>query len=602
MRFVDLAATSAAVTATSGRRAKVELLAAALRSLAPGEVPAGSGYLAGELRQRQTGVGGASLRDLPPPAAEPTLTLAAVDATIDEIAAVHGPGSQARRRDLLGRLFAAATADEQRMLVGLFSGELRQGAQVGLLTEAVARAAEVPVPTVRRALLLAGDLRTVAAAALRGGAAALAEFGLQVGRPLSPMLAQSAPSVDAALASIGVPAVVDVKLDGIRIQVHRSGADIAVFTRSLDEITGRVPEVVAAVRSLPGREMVLDGEAIGLDETGRPLPFQQTSSRAARRGAAPPGSALPAADAVGTDAVGTDTGDTGAVGTDTGDTGAEDTGAVGVDAAGTGEAAAWADAAERAEAATVDAGFPGGSHAAGAAQVAPAVRAAAARTGDSVLMPYFFDLLHLDGEDLIDRPGRERWSVLARAVDPALLVGRVTVDDTEQAGAAFAAALDAGQEGVVVKALDAPYEAGRRGASWIKVKPRHTLDLVVLAVEWGSGRRKGWLSNLHLGARDPRTGEFVMLGKTFKGLTDETLRWQTERFLALAVEHGDWVVRVRPEQVVEIAFDGVQTSSRYPGGMALRFARVLRYRHDKTAAEADTVDAVRAIHAGRPAR
>jgi DNA ligase-1 len=537
VRFLDLAATSAAVGATGGRRAKVELLAAALRALDPAEVPAGAGYLAGELRQRQTGVGWASLRELPPPAVESTLTVAGVDAAIEEIAAVRGAGSQARRRELVGRLFAAATADEQRLLVGLFSGELRQGAQAGLLADAVARAADVPAAVVRRALLLAGDLRAVAVAALAGGADALAAFGLQVGRPLAPMLAQSAPSVDEALTATGVPAVVDVKLDGIRIQVHRSGQDIAVFTRSLDDITARLPEVVAAVRALPARELVLDGEAIGLDATGRPLPFQQTSSRAARR---PPSST-------------------------------------------------GSDSATRRTTAS----------AAGSGQVAPAVRAAAGSAGETVLTPYFFDLLHLDGADLIDRPGRERWSALAGVADPALLVGRVEVNGPEQAGAAFAAAVDAGQEGVVVKDPAAPYDAGRRGSAWVKVKPRHTLDLVVLAVEWGSGRRQGWLSNLHLGARDPRTGEFVMLGKTFKGLTDELLRWQTERFLGLAVERGDWVVRVRPEQVVEIAFDGVQTSSRYPGGMALRFARVVRYRDDKSAAEADTIDAVRALHAGR---
>ncbi|MFI7489418.1 ATP-dependent DNA ligase [Micromonospora echinaurantiaca] len=525
MRFIDLAATSAAVGATSGRRAKVELLAEALRRLDPAEIAAGAGWLAGELRQRQTGVGWASLRDLPPAAEQPTLTVTAVDAAIDEIAAVHGPGSQARRRALLGALFGAATADEQRLLTALFSGELRQGAQAGLLADAVAKAAGVPLTAVRRALLLAGDLRAVAVAALTGGAAALATFGLRVGRPLAPMLAQSAPSVDEALAATGTPAVVDVKLDGIRIQVHRSGSEIAVFTRSLDDITTRVPEVVAAVRALPARELVLDGEAIGLDATGRPLPFQETASRAARR-------TTPSTT--------------------------------------------------------------------GRAPVAPAVLAAAETTGQPVLTPYFFDLLHLDGADLIDLPGRDRWAALAGAVDASLLVGRMEVDGPEQAGVAFAAAVDAGQEGVVVKSPEAPYDAGRRGAAWVKVKPRHTLDLVVLAVEWGSGRRTGWLSNLHLGARDPRTGEFVMLGKTFKGLTDELLRWQTERFLDLAVEKGDWVVRVRPEQVVEIAFDGVQTSSRYPGGMALRFARVVRYRDDKTAAEADTIDAVRAIHAGRP--
>jgi DNA ligase-1 len=530
VRFLELAATSAAVTATSGRRAKVELLAAALRGLQPDEIIAGSGYLAGELRQRQTGVGYASLRDLPAPADQPMLTVAGVDAAIAEIAAVSGGGSQARRRALLGALFAAATGDEQRLLVGLFSGELRQGAQAGLLAEAIAQAAEVPVPTVRRALLLAGDLKSVAAAALTGGAGALDQFTLQVGRPLAPMLAQSAASVDEALAATGSPAVVDVKLDGIRIQVHRSGDDIAVFTRSLDEITSRVPEVVAAVRALPAREIVLDGEAIALDAEGRPRPFQETASRAATRGAR-----------------------------------------------------------RRVTPSAV-----------GAAPAAPAVLGAAGTAGATVLTPCFFDLLHLDGADLLDAPGRDRWAALAAAVDAPLLVGRVSVDTADQASEAFAAAVDAGQEGIVVKAPDAPYDAGRRGAAWVKVKPRHTLDLVVLAVEWGSGRRQGWLSNLHLGARDPETGGFVMLGKTFKGLTDELLRWQTERFLTLAVERGDWVVRVRPEQVVEIAFDGVQNSSRYPGGVALRFARVVRYRDDKTAAEADTIAAVRAIHAGRP--
>ncbi|MFD1321861.1 ATP-dependent DNA ligase [Micromonospora sonneratiae] len=540
MRFLDLAATSAAVAATPGRRAKVDLLAVALRGLDPDEIPAGSGYLAGELRQRQTGVGYASLRDLPPPAEQPTLTVGGVDAAIAGIAAVHGAGSQARRRELLGALFAAATVDEQRMLVGLFSGELRQGAQAGLLADAVARAADVPAEAVRRALLLAGDLKVVAVAALTGGAAALSEFTLRVGRPLAPMLAQSASSVDDALTATGTPAVVDVKLDGIRIQVHRSGTDIAVFSRSLDEITARVPEVVAAVRALPAREMVLDGEAIALDATGRPRPFQETASRAATRG----GRQRVSAELSGTT--------------------------------------------------SAELGRP-----ARPARPAPAVRAAAGTTGETVLTPYFFDLLHLDGTDLLDAPGRERWSVLADAVGAPLLVGRVAVDTGEEAAAAFAAALDAGQEGVVVKAPDAPYAAGRRGAAWVKVKPRHTLDLVVLAVEWGSGRRSGWLSNLHLGARDPRTGGFVMLGKTFKGLTDELLRWQTERFLALAVDRGEWVVRVRPEQVVEIAFDGVQTSSRYPGGVALRFARVVRYRDDKTAAEADTIEAVRAIHTGR---
>ena len=509
MLFADVAATSAAVSAVSGRKAKVELLADALRRLDPGELAAGSAYLAGELRQRQTGVGYASLRDQPPPAETATLTVAAVDAAIADISVVGGAGSQARRKALLHALFGAATADEQRLLVGLFGGELRQGAQAGLLADAIARAGDVPLTAVRRALLLSGDLKQVAVAALTGGAAALSEFSLRVGTPLTPMLAQSAPDVAAALLATGTPATVDAKLDGIRIQVHRSGDEIAVFTRSLDDITTRLPDVVAAVRALPAREIVLDGEAMALDTTGRPRPFQETSSRAATRGARAGRSAGPSA--------------------------------------------------------------------------GPA------------LVPWFFDLLHLDGTDLLDEPGRVRWAALADALPAELIVGRRTVETEEQAAEAFAEALAAGQEGVVVKAQEAPYDVGRRGSAWVKVKPRHTLDLVVLAVEWGHGRRRGWLSNLHLGARDPRTGEFVMLGKTFKGLTDELLRWQTERFKELAVEDNGWVVTVRPEQVVEIAFDGVQTSPRYPGGVALRFARVLRYRDDKRADEADTIDMVKSL-------
>nr|BFE75988.1 ATP-dependent DNA ligase [Actinoplanes digitatis] len=405
VQFLDLAATSAAVSATSGRKAKIDLLAAALRRLDPAELAAGSAYLAGELRQRQTGVGYAGLRDRPAPAAEPTLTVAEVDARIAEISVVSGVGSQARRRELLAGLFGRATADEQRLLVGLFSGELRQGAQAGLLADAIARAAEVPIAEVRRALLLSGDLKQVAVAALTGGSAALAEFSLRVGTPLTPMLASSAPDVGAALLATGAPATVDVKLDGIRIQVHRSGDEVAVFTRSLDDITSRLPDVVAAVRTLPAREIVLDGEAMALDARGRPRPFQETSSRAATRGARRGGEAGPSA--------------------------------------------------------------------------GPA------------LVPYFFDLLHLDGTDLLDEPGRVRWAALADALPAGLIVGRRTVETEEQAAEAFAAALAADQEGIVVKAQEAPYDVGRRGAAWVKVKPRHTLDLVVLAVEWGHGLAPG---------------------------------------------------------------------------------------------------------------
>ena len=500
MKFAELAATSAAVAQTTGRKAKVELLAAALRGLAPDEIEPGAAYLSGALRQRQTGVGWASLREVPPPAATATLTVAEVDRAAAGLAEVVGAGSQARRRELLHRLFGAATAAEQLLLRGLFSGELRQGAAAGVLAEAVARAAAVPATAVRRALLLAGDLPVVARAALTGGSAGLAGFSLRLGTPLAPMLAATAASPAEALAVTGSPALVDTKLDGIRVQVHADRDDVAVYSRSLDVLTGRMPEVVAAVRALPVRQVVLDGEVLALDPAGRPRPFSQTASRAATRGG-------------------------------------------------------W--------------------------QVQ--------------LTPYFFDVLHLDGGDLLDAPLSERIGALAGAVPPERQVTRTTAQRPEQVAAALATAVDAGQEGVVVKSLTAPYEAGRRGGAWVKVKPRHTLDLVVLAAEWGHGRRRGWLSNLHLGARDPATGGFVMLGKTFKGLTDELLRWQTERFQELAVERNDWLVRVRPEQVVEIALDGVQASPRYPGGVTLRFARVVRYRDDKPASEADTIDTVRGL-------
>jgi len=501
--FADLAATSAAVAATSGRKAKIDLLADTLRRLrdepSAEAIAAGAAYLSGELRQRQTGVGYATLRDLPAPADVPTLTVADVDAAFAAMATASGKGSQAERRGLVSALFGAATEDERRMLIGVLGGELRQGAQAGLLVEAIARAADLELSTVRRALLLAGDLKSVAVAALTGGAAALADYSLTVGRPLAPMLAQSAATVAEALEDTGIPAAADVKIDGVRIQVHRDGDDIAVFSRSLDDLTGRMPGVVATVRALPLRSAVLDGEAVGLNDAGRAIPFQETASKAARR------------------------------------------------------------------------------------------------DGVSILHPFFFDLLHLDGTDLLDEPGVRRWAALADAVPAALRVEQTMLSSVEDGDRAFAAAIDGGHEGLVIKAANAPYDVGRRGAAWVKVKPRHTLDLVVLGVEWGHGRRKGWLSNLHLGARDPETGGFVMLGKTFKGMTDEMLRWQTERLRQLAVDDNGWVVTVRPELVVEIAFDGVQHSPRYPGGVALRFARVLRYREDKPASEADTIDTVRKL-------
>jgi ATP-dependent DNA ligase I len=519
--LIRIAEVSRAVAATSARLAKIDMLAAALREAGPLEVPIAVAYLSGELPQRQIGVGWAALRSGFPAAAEATLTLSEVDAGLSAIGAISGPGSVAARKSLVGELFGRAKGEEQQFLFGLLSGELRQGALEGVMTDAVARAASVPAGQVRRAMMLRGSLGAVAAAALAGGGEALAAFGLEVGRPVRPMLAASAPSISDALAKIGGPGVsapveraveravecaVEWKLDGIRIQAHLAGGSVRLFTRTLDEITGRLPEVVAALAKLPVRAAVLDGELIALREDGRPLPFQDTASRAA---------------------------------------------------SGPGDGTA----------------------------AIPAVP----------LSVFLFDALHLDGADLIDLEYWRRHAELTWAVPADLLMPRLVTNSADEAAAFFRDAVAHGHEGVVVKSLDAPYAAGRRGAGWIKVKPRHTLDLVVLAVEWGHGRRRGWLSNLHLGARDPDTGGFVMLGKTFKGLTDELLGWQTERLLALEDRRDSWTVYVRPELVVEIAFDGVQRSPRYPGGLALRFARVLRYREDKTAAEADTIATVRAL-------
>ena len=494
-----MAEASEAVAATSSRLAKIEVLARALHDAGPAEVTIAVAYLSGELPQRQIGVGWATLRQAPPPAGEPTLTLTEVDAVFSAIGAVAGPGSQATRKQLVDELFGRATAQEQSFLLRLLSGELHQGALEGVMTEAIARAAEVPSAEVRRALMLSGSMTTVAETALAQGSGGLRGFGLQVGRPIGPMLASSAATIKDALAKI-TPAAVEWKMDGIRVQVHLLGGQVRLFTRTLDDITGRLPDVVAELSLLPARDAVLDGELVALQEDGRPYPFQVTASRTSRR---------------------------------------------------TGEPAAG-------------------------------------------LSAFLFDIVHLDGEDLIDRPGAERFEALARVVPERLRMPRLVTSSVAEATAFFDDSVAYGHEGVVVKSLDTPYTAGRRGAGWIKVKPRHTLDLVILAAEWGHGRRRGWLSNLHLGARDPETGGFVMLGKTFKGLTDQMLTLQTERLLALENSRDDYTVYVRPELVAEIAFDGVQRSPRYPGGIALRFARVLRYREDKRASEADTLETVRA--------
>ncbi|MDN4163055.1 ATP-dependent DNA ligase [Nocardioides abyssi] len=519
MLLADVVATSRVVAATRSRKAKVAAVAELLGRLVadgttpdPDEVATVVSYVAGSLRQRRTGLGWRSLGSLPAPADQPTLTVTGVHEAFGSIAALAGPGSQAARADAVADLFGRATEEEQTWLRGLVTGEVRQGALDALVQEGVAAAGEVPLAAVRRAAMLAGSTVAVAVAALTGGEEALAGFGLEVGRPVLPMLASSATSTAEAMAKAGGGAgtagevAIDTKLDGIRIQVHRDGDDVLVATRSLDDITARLPEVVEVARSLPAQRFVLDGEAIALDADGRPRPFQETASRTAQ-----------------------------------------------------------------------------------------------ASDGRVAVTPYFFDLLHLDGRDLLDSPGTERLAALDALVPEAHRVARLVTADVAEADAFVARVLAAGHEGVVVKDLTAAYDAGRRGAAWVKVKPVLTLDLVVLAVEWGSGRRQGWLSNIHLGARDPATGGFVMLGKTFKGMTDEVLAWQTERFLGLATSRDPYAVQVRPEQVVEIALDGVQRSTRYPGGVALRFARVVRYRDDKRPDEVDTIDDVRALLTGRAA-
>jgi DNA ligase-1 len=512
MLLADIVATSTEVAATRSRKAKTAAFAELFSRVAASsaeEIETVTSYLAGSLRQRRTGLGWRSMQALPPPAAEPSLTVLEVHEAFERIAAVSGSGSQQARATATAELFGRATAAEQPWLRGVVTGEVRQGALDSLVQEGLAAAGGVPLVAVRRAAMMAGSTVAVSVAALTGGEEALAAFVLEVGRPVLPMLASSATTVEAAMAKAGGgpdrPVAIDTKLDGIRIQVHRRGDDVVVATRSLEDITARLPEVVEVTRALPATDLVLDGEVLALDDQGRPRPFQETASRTA---------------------------------------------------------------------------MAAGVH----------------------LTPYFFDLLHLDGRDLVDAPGSERLEALAGLVPEEHLVPRLVTADVAEAEAFTSTVLDLGHEGVVVKDLAAPYDAGRRGSAWVKVKPVHTLDLVVLAVEWGSGRRRGWLSNIHLGARDDSAeGGFVMLGKTFKGMTDEMLAWQTARFTELALDpagvRDHHVVEVRPEQVVEIAFDGLQRSTRYPGGLALRFARVVRYRDDKTADQADTIETVRALSA-----
>ena len=510
MLLAELLATSDRVAATRSRLAKVGALSDCLRRLDPAEVALGVAFLSGDTRQGRIGIGHAALKDALGTAAAgaPRLTLAQVDAELARLSQVKGEGSAAERAQLLSALFAQATAPEQDFLARLIRGELRQGALEGIMHDAIAKATELPLEKVRAAAMRAGGLPAVAQAALAEGEAGLARFALTVFRPVQPMLAQTAADVGDALERLGTAAF-EWKLDGARVQAHKSVAEVRVYTRSLNEVTSRVPEIVAALRACPAREAILDGEAIALRSDGSPYPFQETMARFGSR------------------------------------------------------------------------------------------LEVEAKRAERPLSVFFFDCLLLDATDLTAKRAEERLEALAQVLPGNLLIPRLVTGDRESAAAFYEEALARGHEGVMAKALAAPYEAGNRGAGWLKVKKAHTLDLVIIAVEWGSGRRRGWLSNLHLGALDPATGGFVMLGKTFKGMTDKMLAWQTDKLLALETSREGQVVHVRPELVAEIAFNEIQASSTYPGGFALRFARVKRYREDKSAADADTIATVRALYEGQ---
>ena len=508
--FFSIAAVSSRVSQTASRLAKVRELAEFLRALDTDEVPIATAFLSGDTRQGKLGVSYATLHSARgvAPADVPVLCLHDIDAAFDELAGIAGAGSVAGRAMQLGSLFGRATAEEQDFLARLIVGELRQGALEALVLEAVAAASGVTLAEVRKAAMSAGGLGEVAQVVLSEGSAGLARFSIRLMQPVLPMLSQSAPDVGAALESLGTAAI-EWKIDGARVQVHKGGSEVRVFTRNLNDVTQRVPEIAAAVLASPRQNLILDGEAIALRPDGKPHSFQLTMRRFGRK--------------------------------------------LGVEA--------------------IQRELP--------------------------LSVFFFDCLLCDGDVLVDRPASERFIALEGALPAALITPRTVTSDPAEAARFFEEAVAHGHEGVMVKALDAPYDAGRRGKGWIKVKRANTLDLVVLAAEWGSGRRKGRLSNLHLGARDETTGTYVMLGKTFKGLTDQMLEWQTQEFLKLETSRDAMTVYVRPELVVEIAFNEVQASSRYPGGLALRFARVKAYRPDKNAAAADTIEAVRQIYAAQ---
>ena len=506
--LAHLVDTSQAVAEHASRLIKIGHLAELLRKLAPEEIEIGVCYLAGVTRQGRSGIGWTTLRQAQPTsnAHAAQLTLTEVDATFAEIARTAGSGSSAARTRLLSDLFARATLREQEFLSRLLMGELRQGALEGIMIDAVALAAALPTATVRRATMVAGGVAKVAASALTEGAEGLARYAIALFQPLAPMLAQPADDIAEALERIPM-AGLEWKLDGARVQVHRDGDDVRVFTRTGNDVTAAVPEIVTATREANAKVLILDGEAIVLKPNGQPYPFQDTMRRFGR------------------------------------------------------------------------------------------VQDIDSMRESMPLAVFFFDCLRRDDRDLVPMPGAARFEELTAAMPPARLIPRLVTGDIAAAQAFYDDALARGHEGVMVKSLEAPYDPGARSALWLKVKRSHTLDLVVLAAEWGHGRRKGRLSNLHLGAIDPASGQLVMLGKTFKGMTDAMLDWQTEELLKREVARDEWTVRVRPELVVEIVFNDLQASPRYPGGLALRFARVKGYRPDKKPEQADTMDAVRAIYA-----
>jgi DNA ligase 1 len=507
-----LVAVSQRVRATASRLAKVRELAALLHTLPAAELETAVLYLSGEIPQGRIGIGYAVLSTAAaaqPPAADASLSIAHTDQVLTEISHTHGSGSAARRLELLRSLLALATADEREFLLPLLVGELRQGALAGVMLDAIVSASQIPAARVRRAAMHSLSLGAVARVALTEGIEGLSQFELQLFSPVAPMLAQTAAGVAEALTELPGEVIFEWKMDGARIQVHKRGDEIRIYSRALNEVTAALPEIVEATRNLGSYELMLDGEALAFDAAGRPLPFQITMRRFGRTLAV------------------------------------------------------------------------------------EAIRATLPIRG------YFFDCLFCDGRSLADLSTEDRFAALAQAVPQPMRVPRLTTSDGAEAAQFYAAALAAGHEGVMAKSPGAPYEAGNRGAGWLKIKRAHTLDLVVLAAEWGNGRRVGKLSNLHLGALDSLTGQYVMLGKTFKGLTDELLTWQTQALLSRETHRARQTVYVRPELVVEIAFSDLQVSRRYPGGLALRLARVKRYREDKTAAQADTMESVRRIAAAQ---